>query len=63
MYRLLVGNPEGRRPLGTPRWRWVQSIKIELAEIGLGSVDWIGMAQDRDKSRALVNVVINLRVL
>jgi hypothetical protein len=63
MYRLLVGKPGGRRPLGTPRWRWVQSINIDNAKIGLGGVDWIGMAQDRDKLRALVNVVINLRVL
>jgi hypothetical protein len=61
-YRLLVGRPEGKRPLGRPRLRWADNIKIDLLEIGWGGVDWIGLAQDRDKWRALVNVVMNLRV-
>jgi hypothetical protein len=61
-YRLLVGKPEGRRPLGRPRCRWVENIKMALLEIGWGGVDSIGLAQDRDKWRALVNAVINLRV-
>jgi hypothetical protein len=56
-YRLLVGKPEGKRPLGRPRRRWV-----DLLEIGWGGVDWIGLAQDRDKCRALVYSVLNLRV-
>jgi hypothetical protein len=61
-YRLLVGKSEGKRPLGKPRCRWVDNIKMDLLEIGLGIVDWIGLAQDRDKWRALVNVVMNLPV-
>jgi hypothetical protein len=61
-YRLLVGKPEGKRPLGRPRHRWVDSIKIDLLEIGWGGVDWIGLAQDRDKLRALVNAAMNLRL-
>jgi hypothetical protein len=61
-YRLLVGKPEGKRPLGRPRRRWVDDIKMKLSEIGWGGVDWIGLAQDRDKWRALVNAVMNLRV-
>jgi hypothetical protein len=61
-YRLLVGKPEGKRPLGRPRRRWVDNIKMNLLEIGWGGVDWIGLAQDRDKWRALVNAVMNLRV-
>jgi hypothetical protein len=61
-YRLLVVKPEGKRPLGRPRRRWVDNIKIDLLEIGWGGVDWIGLAQDRDKWRALVNTVMNLRV-
>jgi hypothetical protein len=56
-YRLLVGKPEGKRPLGKPRCRWADSIKIDLLQIGWGGVDWIGLAQDRDKWRALVNAV------
>jgi hypothetical protein len=48
-YRLLVGKPEGKRPLGRPGWRWVDNIKMNLGEIGWGGVDWIGQAQDRDK--------------
>jgi hypothetical protein len=61
-YRLLVGKPEGRRPLRRPRCRWVDNIKMDLLEIGWGGVDWIGLAQDRDNWRAVVNVVMNLRV-
>jgi hypothetical protein len=61
-YRLLVGMPEGKRPLGRPRRRCVDNIKIDLLEIGWGGVDWIGLAQDRDKWRALVNAVMNLLV-
>jgi hypothetical protein len=61
-YRLLVGKPEGRRPLGRPRCRWVYNISMDLVEVGWGDVDWIGMAQDRDRWEALVNSVQNLRV-
>jgi hypothetical protein len=60
--RLLVGKPEGKRPLGRPRRRWVDNIKMDLLEIGWGGVHWIGLAQDRDKWRALVNAVMNLLV-
>jgi hypothetical protein len=60
--RLLVGKPKGKSPLGRPRRRWVDNIKMDLLEIGWGGVEWIGPAQDRDKWRALVNVVMNLRV-
>jgi hypothetical protein len=60
--RLFVGKPEGKRPLGRPRCRWVDNIKMDLLEVGWGGVDWIGLAQDRDKWRALVNAVMNLRV-
>jgi hypothetical protein len=59
---LLVGKPEGKRPLVRPRRRWVDSIKIDLLDIGWAGVDWIGLAQDRDKWRALTNEVMNLRV-
>jgi hypothetical protein len=62
VYRFLVGKPEGKIPLGRPRCKWVDIIKMELAEIGLGSVNWIGLAQDRDKWRALVNTVMNFKV-
>jgi hypothetical protein len=62
VYRLLVEKPEGERPLGRIRRRWVDSIKMDLLEICRGGVDWIGLAQDRDKWRALVNAVMNLRV-
>jgi hypothetical protein len=61
-YRLLVGKPEGKRPLERPRRRWVGNIKMNLSEIGWDGVGWIGLAQDRDKWRALVNAVTNLRV-
>jgi hypothetical protein len=62
VYRLLVGKPEGKRPLGRPRRRWIDNIKMKLLEIGLGGVDWISLAQDRYSWRALVNAVMNLRV-
>jgi hypothetical protein len=62
MYGLLVGKPEGKRPLGRPRCRWIDNIKMDLLEIELGVVGWIGLAQDRYRWRALVNVVVNLRV-
>jgi hypothetical protein len=61
-YRILVGKPEGKRPLGRPRRRWVENIKMDLREIGWDVVDWIELAQDRDQWRALVNMVMNLRV-
>jgi hypothetical protein len=61
-YNILVGRPEGRRPLGRPRRRWEDNIKMDLTEIGFGDVDWIHWAQDRDRWRALVNTVMNLRV-
>jgi hypothetical protein len=60
VYRLLVEKPEGKRPLGRPRWRWVDNIKMGLREMGWGDMDWIGLAKDRDKWRALVNSVMNL---
>jgi hypothetical protein len=52
VYRLLVGKPEGRRPLGRPRRRWLDNIRMDLVEVGWGDVDWIGLAQDRDRWRA-----------
>jgi hypothetical protein len=61
-YNILVGRPEGRRPLGRPRRRWEDNIKMYLRETGFGNVDWIHWAQDRDRRRALVNTVMNLRV-
>jgi hypothetical protein len=61
-YRLLVGKPEGKKPLGRPRCRWIDNIKMDLLEIGLSVVDWIGLAQNRYRWRALVNSVMNLRV-
>jgi hypothetical protein len=61
-YWLLVGKPKGKRPLGRPRHRWVNNIRMDLGEVGWGDVDWIGLAQDRDRWRALVNSVFNLRV-
>jgi hypothetical protein len=62
VYRLLVGKPEGKGPLGRPRSRWVGNIKMGLLEMGLGVLGWIGLAQDRYRWRALVNAVMNLRV-
>jgi hypothetical protein len=61
-YRVLVGRPEGRRPLGRPRRKWEDNIKMDLQEGGWGVMDWIDMAQDRDRWRAFVNAVMNLRV-
>jgi hypothetical protein len=61
-YKLLVGKPEGERPLGRPRRRWLYNIRMELAEVRRGDVDWMGLAQDRNRWRALVNSVLNLRV-
>ena len=61
-YRVLVGKPEGKKPLGRPRRRWVDNIRMDLQEVGCGHVDWTGLAQDRDGWRKLVNAVINLRV-
>jgi hypothetical protein len=62
VYRLLVGKPEGKRPLGRPRRRWTDNNKVVHLEIGLNVVDWIGLAQDRYRWRALVNSVMNLWV-
>jgi hypothetical protein len=61
-YRLLVGKPEGKRPLVRPRRRWVDNIRMDLGEVGWVDVDWIGLAQNRNRWRALVNSVLNLRV-
>jgi hypothetical protein len=61
-YRILMGKPEGRRPLGRPRRRWVDNIKMDLREIGWVGVDWVVLAQDRDHWRALVNTEMKLRV-
>jgi hypothetical protein len=62
VYRVLVGKPEGKRPLGRPRRRWVDNIRMDLQEVGCGNVDWIGLAQDRDRWRTLVSAVMKLRV-
>jgi hypothetical protein len=62
VYRLVVGKPEGKRPLGSPRRKWIDNIMMDLLEIGVSVVDWIGLAQDRYRWRALVNAVMNLRV-
>jgi hypothetical protein len=61
-YRVLVRRPEERRQLGRPRGRWEDKIKMDLQEVGWGGMDWIDMAQDRDRWRAVVNAVMNLRV-
>ena len=61
-YRVLVGKPEGESPLGKPRRRWVDNIRLDLQEVGCGYVDWIGLAQDREGWRKLVSAVMNLRV-
>jgi hypothetical protein len=63
VYKVLVGKPEGKRPLGRPRRRWKDGIIMDLMETGLGGVDWIRLSQDRDLWRAVVSVVMNLRVL
>jgi len=62
VYRVLVGKPEGKRPLGGPRRRWVDHIRMDLQEVGCGYMDWIGLALDRDRWRTLVSAVMNLRV-
>jgi len=61
-YRVLVGKPEGKRPLGRPRRKWVDNIRMDLQEVGCGYLDWIGLAQDRDRWRTLVSAVMNPRV-
>jgi hypothetical protein len=61
-YRILVGKPEGNRPLGRPRRRWVDNIKMDLREIGWDGVVWIDMAKDRDQWKALMNMVMNIKV-
>ena len=61
VYRVLVGKPEGRRPLGRPRCRWVDNIRMDLQEVGCGYMEWIGLAQDRDRWRTLVSAVMNIR--
>ena len=62
VYRVWVGKPEGRRPLGRPRHRWVDNIRMDLQEMECGYMDWIGLAQDRESWRTLVSAVMNLRV-
>jgi hypothetical protein len=62
LYRLLVGKPDGKRPLGRPRRRSIDKIKMDLLEIGVSFVDWIGLVQDRYRGRALVNSVMNFRI-
>ena len=62
VYRVLVGKPEGKRPLGRPRRRWMDNIRMDLQEVGCGCMDWIGLAQDRDRWRTVVSAVMNLRV-
>jgi hypothetical protein len=62
VYRVLVGKPEGKRPLGRLRRRWDDNIRMDLQEVGCGCMDWIELAQDRDRWLALVNAVLNLRV-
>jgi hypothetical protein len=61
-HRLLVGKPEGKKPLGRPRRRWADNIRMDLGGVGCGDVDWIGLAMDRNRWRVLVNSVSNLRV-
>jgi 3-oxoacyl-ACP reductase-like protein len=62
VYRVLVGKPEGKGPLGRPRRRWEGNIRIDLQEDGCGGMDWIGLAQDRERWRAFVNAVMKFRV-
>jgi hypothetical protein len=62
VYRLLVGKAEGKSPLGRPRHRWVDNIRMNIGEVGCGNVDWIGLAKDRNRRRALVNSALNLQV-
>jgi hypothetical protein len=61
-YRILMGKPKGKRPLGTPRCRWVDNIKMDVRDIGCAFINWIDLAQDREQWRALVNTAMNLRV-
>ena len=63
VYRVLVGKPEGRRPLGRPKRRWVDNIRMDFQEVGCGYMDWIGLVQDSDRWRSLVSAVVNIRVL
>jgi hypothetical protein len=62
VHMVLVGKPEGKRPLGRPRRRWDYNIRMDLQDVVCGGTDWIGLAQDRDRCRAIVNAVMNLRV-
>ena len=62
MYKVLVGKPEEKRPLGKPRHRWEDNIKMDLQEVGYGGMDWIDVAQDRDRWRAFVNAVMSIRI-
>jgi len=62
VYRVLVEKPEGKRPIGRPRRKWVDNIRMDIQEVGRGYMDWIGQAQDRDRWWTLVSVVMNLRV-
>jgi hypothetical protein len=61
-YRILVGRPEGKRPLGRPRLRWEDNVKMDLQEVGLGGIDWIDLAYDRGRWRAVVSAVMNLQI-
>jgi hypothetical protein len=61
-YKVLVGKPEGKRPLWRPRRRWEDNIRMDLQEVGCGGMDWIALAQDRDRWRAILKAVMNLRV-
>ena len=63
VYRVLVGKPEGKRPMGRPRHRWVDNIRMDLQEVGCGYMDWTGLAQDRDRWQMLASAVMNLQVL
>jgi len=63
VYKFLVGKPEGKRPLGRPRRRWEDNIKMDLQEVGCGGMEWMELAQDRERWRAIVNAIMNLRVL
>jgi hypothetical protein len=63
LYKVLVGKPEGKKPLGRPRRRWENGVRMDLTQIGLGGVDWIRLAKDRDRWRAVVSAVMNLGVL
>jgi hypothetical protein len=62
VYRILLGIPEGKRPLGRPRSRWEDNIRMDLQEVGCGGLEWTGLAEDRDRWRALVNAVMKIRV-